>query len=98
MKKYTLIFCLLIFVLNSFIVMEVQAGITGKIAGTIIDEETNEPLIGANLVLDGTSLGAATDEIGFYVILNIPPGSYRLIASMIGWLSVPISQPRSISA
>ena len=43
----------------------------GKLAGTISDAETGEPLIGANLIIMGTSMGAATDIDGKYFILNI---------------------------
>ena len=41
-----------------------RAGQTGKIAGVIIDKSTQEPLIGANVFLEGTGLGAATDVDG----------------------------------
>jgi len=60
------------------------AGTTGKIVGKVIDEETGQPLIGANIILKGTSMGAAADITGNYMILNVPPGTYTLIARMIG--------------
>jgi len=60
---------------------------TGKIAGRILDSETNEPLTGSNIVIDDTFLGAATDEDGYFFILNVPPGSYNVTASMIGYQS-----------
>ena len=63
----------------------IQAGTTGKIKGRIIDDKTDEPLIGVNVMLDGTMLGAATDIDGFYIILNIPPGKYNLKVSYIGY-------------
>ena len=44
---------------------------TGKITGTIKDAETNEVLIGANIIVDGTYSGAATDIDGTYYILNV---------------------------
>ena len=55
------------------------AGVTGKISGRIIDNESGEPLIGANIILQGTSNGAATDIDGYYHILNIRPGHYDLL-------------------
>ncbi len=64
------------------------AGTTGKIAGTVKDAETGEPLIGVNIIVEGTTLGAATDEDGFYVILNVPPGRYTVKASYIGYQEV----------
>ena len=61
------------------------AGTTGKVAGRVIDKETGEGLPGANVYLKGTNLGAATDLDGYYRIINIPPGSYTLVASMMGY-------------
>ncbi|MCH8327523.1 MAG: TonB-dependent receptor [Candidatus Marinimicrobia bacterium] len=60
-------------------------GETGKITGVAIDGETGESLQGVNVFLDGTSLGTFTDSDGYYVILNIPPGTYTLKISMIGF-------------
>jgi outer membrane receptor protein involved in Fe transport len=61
---------------------------TGKISGVATDAETGEPLIGANIVLIGTSLGASTDLDGNYFILNVPAGKYDIQASMIGYQRV----------
>lgn len=60
----------------------------GKISGTVKDAETGEPLIGCNIVIVGTSLGASTDLEGSYFILNIPPGKYDVQASMVGYQTV----------
>ena len=64
------------------------AGTTGKISGTVVDKETGEPLIGCNVMVDGTALGAASHIDGTYFILNIPPGTYSLRADMIGFGTV----------
>jgi len=61
------------------------AGNTGKIAGRVVDIKTKEPLIGANIVLVGTTLGASTDIDGKYILLNVPPGLYTLKASYVGY-------------
>lgn len=58
---------------------------TGKFAGKIIDKETGEPLPGVNVLVEGTTLGAATNLDGEYVILNLPSGIYTLRASFIGY-------------
>ena len=57
---------------------------TGKISGQVRDTN-NEPLIGVNIVVEGTALGASTDLDGFYVILNIRAGIYKLRFSYIGY-------------
>ena len=61
------------------------AGTTGKIAGTVTDTSTDEPLIGANIVIEGMPMGAATDADGDYFIINVPPGTYSITASMLGY-------------
>ncbi len=60
-------------------------GTTGKISGKVIDAQTKEFPIGVNIVLVGTTLGASTDLNGEYYIINIPPGTYRLRASAVGY-------------
>ncbi|MFA7289554.1 MAG: TonB-dependent receptor [Melioribacteraceae bacterium] len=70
----------------------VFAGTTGKIAGRIIDAETKEPLFGANIVLQGTNFGAATDFEGEYYINNISPGYYTVIVSSVGYHKITIEK------
>ncbi len=60
----------------------------GKISGVVRDAETNEPLIGCNVSVEGTTLGASTDPDGAYFILNVPPGKYDIQASLIGYQRV----------
>jgi len=60
-------------------------GITGKVAGVITDAASGEPLPAVNVVIEGTTLGGATDNEGHYFIINIPPGTYTLQASMVGY-------------
>ncbi|CAM3392104.1 TonB-dependent receptor [Rhodothermus bifroesti] len=61
---------------------------TGKIAGVVTDAETGEPLPGVNVVIEGTTMGATTDIEGYYVILNVRPGTYRVRASFVGYAPV----------
>ncbi len=71
-----------------------RAQTTGKVAGTVTDQETGDPLPGVNILLEGTSLGAASDEDGHYYILNVPPGTYTLRAQMIGYEIVRVTDVR----
>lgn len=80
--KTTLLFLLALWILAAG---TVSAGETGKISGTIRDKDSNDPLPGANIVLIGTSLGATSDANGFYFVNRVPPGSYRLQISLIGY-------------
>lgn len=56
---------------------------TGTISGTITDSKTTEAIIGANVVIQGTSVGAATDIEGNFTIKNVKPGTYTLSVSFI---------------
>jgi outer membrane receptor protein involved in Fe transport len=76
---------LLLLLLTFSILGSAIAGNTGKIAGQIKDAQTGEELVGVNVVLDGTSMGAATNIDGYFVILNIPPGKYTLVVSAVGY-------------
>jgi len=61
---------------------------TGAIRGRVFDAVTKEALIGANVFLLGTSFGAATDINGVYSIRNLPAGTYRVQASVIGYRAI----------
>ena len=58
---------------------------TGKISGVVSDAETGEAIIGANVRISGTNLGAATDVDGFYYIINLDPGIYNIEVRYIGY-------------
>ena len=64
-----------------------HSGTTGKIAGVVKDARSNEPLVGVNVVIEGTTLGSVTGIDGDFAILNVAPGSYRVKASMLGYAS-----------
>ncbi len=59
---------------------------TGEITGIVTDKTTGQSLEGANVVLQGTTIGAATDKDGVYLIRRIPAGTYRLVVSYIGYI------------
>jgi hypothetical protein len=63
---------------------------TGKISGKITDANSKEPLPFVNIIVVGTNYGAASDVDGEYVIIGVPPGTYSLKASAIGYNSVVI--------
>ena len=56
-----------------------------KITGVVKDASTGEPVVGANVVIEGTVMGASADVKGEYFILNVPPGTYNVIASAVGY-------------
>ena len=62
----------------------------GKIAGTITDEATGEPLMGANVYVVELATGATADLEGDYFVLNVSPGEYTLRVSYIGYQTVVV--------
>ncbi len=64
---------------------------TGIIQGKVVDKATGEGLIGANVMLKGTSMGAQTDLDGNFRIKNITPGSYTLVASSVNYEKVEVT-------
>lgn len=79
------------FILLLFTGSVVIAGTTGKIAGKVTDAQTNEALIGVNVLIPGTTFGATTDVSGNYFIINLPPATYQLKASAVGYTAVTVS-------
>ncbi|HOT95623.1 MAG TPA: TonB-dependent receptor [bacterium] len=70
------------------------AGTTGKLTGTVTDAESGGPLPGVNVVIEGTSYGAVTNIEGHYTIINLPPGTYDLRFSMLGYATYQVRQVR----
>ncbi len=85
MKKHLLYFKFIIFTSIILISTQTFAGITGKIAGKVIDAQTGEDLIGINVLIQGTTMGAATGVDGTYIINNVEPGIYTLVVSGVGY-------------
>ena len=74
-----------IILLWGFYLINVHAATTGKIGGKVVDKDSGDPLPGVNISIDGSAMGAATDTRGNYFILNVPPGNYTVVASMMGY-------------
>ena len=79
--KTTWMFVFVLFFLPHFM----TASTSGKLTGHIVDKKNNEPLIGVNIILQGTTIGAATDFEGYFGIINIPPGTYDIRISSVGY-------------
>jgi outer membrane receptor protein involved in Fe transport len=88
MNKMNSYFKLLVLILIGNILA--IAGNTGKITGRINDAISGEAIIGANVLVIGTSRGAVTDFEGKYTIIGVPIGSYTVRASQVGYASVDV--------
>ncbi len=62
-----------------------ETGTAGIIKGSVMDKRSGQPLPLANIVLEGTNMGAATDPEGIFFILDVPRGSYQVRATMMGY-------------
>lgn len=67
---------------------------SGKIAGRVTDKTTGEGLPFVNVVIVGTTQGAASDADGYYSILNVRPGVYSIKATAIGYTAATTSNVR----
>lgn len=57
---------------------------TGQIIGSVVDRQTQQPLVGAQVYLEGTSFGSLTQENGRFTITNVPPGTYNVAVQLLG--------------
>lgn len=71
-----------------------NAGTRGRIKGTVVDLQTGEALIGANIIVVGTSTGAATDVNGDFLLQNLEAGTYDVRASYLGYQSITLTGVR----
>jgi outer membrane cobalamin receptor len=67
---------------------------TGKIVGRVVDQQNGQPLPGANVLVEGTTRGAAADTKGNFFIINLPPGVYTLRVQMLGYKTVRVEKLR----
>lgn len=65
--------------------LQAQGKSNTRIIGSVIDSETGEVVVGANVFLEGTARGAVTDVDGKFLISNIEPGNYTLVISLVSY-------------
>ncbi|HUF51533.1 MAG TPA: SusC/RagA family TonB-linked outer membrane protein [Longimicrobiales bacterium] len=58
---------------------------TGRVTGQVTDRNTQQPLVGVQVYLEGTSHGTITGDGGRYILQNVPPGVYTVSAQSIGY-------------
>ena len=56
-----------------------------SVSGTVTDKDSGQPLVGVNVVVEGTTMGAATGSDGSYSVSGVPDGSYTVTAQYIGY-------------
>ncbi len=63
---------------------------SGKLTGKVVDAKTGEPIAGATVRIDNTQLGAAVGLDGTYFILNVPPETYSVTVTSVGYTKTTI--------
>jgi TonB-dependent receptor len=79
------LFSLVAFLISPLLLSTAALAASGTITGSVKDAQTGEPLPGANILIVGTSLGAASDLNGEFVLPKVPVGEYTLRATYIGY-------------
>lgn len=83
-----LLFTLVLFTSQSFAAL-------GKIAGVVTDAASGEALPGVNVQIEGTTFGAATNLQGQFTIINIPPGTYNVVFTYMGYATKKMTNVKS---
>lgn len=91
MKSSILVITVLLSLLSGFVSTELKGQAKAKVYGQVVDAETGETLIGANVRIENTLKGTATDIDGRYEIDNIEPGIYTIIYSFISFQTKVVS-------
>ena len=58
---------------------------SSSVSGFVRNDQTGEPISYANVYISNSTMGAATNRDGYFVITNIPLGAYEINASMMGY-------------
>ena len=82
-KKSISVFLILFILVSNYCLSQVS----GQLYGYVYDEKTNEPLIGATILLEDTNFGTTTDFDGNFEFDNVQPKTYNILVSFIGYKS-----------
>ena len=74
----------LLFSLTTYLLIAQNAG---QLSGRILDQQTQLPIEGVSLILEGSTLGVATNAEGYFNFTDVPAQTYNLIVSHLGYKS-----------
>ena len=69
---------------------------TQKVTGLVLAEEDGYPVVGASVLVEGTSIGTITDIDGNFTLANIPSDAKNLVISYIGMISQTVANKPTI--
>jgi outer membrane receptor protein involved in Fe transport len=83
-----------LFVLIGVLLLPIDsfAGVTGQIKGRITNQSDGQPVLGASVLVVGTTQGAMTDLDGYFQILRVDPGTYTLRISHLDFVTVEVTE------
>ena len=86
-------FLLSLLIFTCTILQELLFAQNAEVRGFVYEKETSEPVIYTSVILRGTSFGAQTNLDGFFSITRVPPGSYTITVTSVGFdtLRMPIT-------
>lgn len=96
MKKIELIRCLTIVFAFFYVVFGMEA--QNRIEGTVVDKKSQEPLVGASVLIEGTTRGVTTDIEGNFKLENVQPGSYNLVVSYVSYKKMLLPSVKVLSS
>jgi TonB-dependent receptor len=94
--RYRTVASLVFAVLLTFAAVDAHAQSTGIVEGRVVDASSGAPLPGANVVVEGTAIGASTNQNGRYQLTNVPTGSQTITVSFVSYQTT--SEPVEVSA
>ncbi|MCK4296609.1 MAG: TonB-dependent receptor, partial [Candidatus Marinimicrobia bacterium] len=83
MRKNIFLLILILFMVPVFVFAQ-----KGDIQGRVVDKSSGEGIAGANVIVEGTTLGAATDVDGNFAIIDVPAGTIKIVVTVIGYAKV----------
>ncbi len=92
--SHRIVWLLGVFLLAAAVAGMAVAQTTGKIRGKVLDKETGEALVGANVIIETTSMGAVVGVDGEFIIMNVPPQTYALKATYVGYRPLTVRNIR----
>ncbi|NOX47955.1 MAG: TonB-dependent receptor, partial [Chlorobi bacterium] len=90
MNRDSFTFPLFLFFVSILMVSSSVVAQHATVRGFVYEKESGEPVIFTNVYLAGTSYGAATDVNGYFAISKIPPASYTLMVTYLGFDTLKI--------
>ncbi len=85
MNRNIFTFFISLFLVSFFLVTSSAYAQHATVRGFVYEKESGEPVIFTNVYLAGTTYGAATDVNGYFAVSRIPPGSYTLMVTYLGF-------------